>query len=330
MRRYNTTDLILDLFHTEDEMEDRKKIFLLGGTGFIGAVLTRQLQANRQMNELMMLVHRRTQFRELEQINTYTGSLESFDLSLLDQFSPDTFVHLARRSGRGRLGRYLAAWGGARANRRIISHLRGRTTTPHTIYVSGTLVYGDCGHIPVDETHPIQPTAFAREYIKAERPWMEALESGDIPVTIVRPPWIIGPGSWFDSFYLKSIKYRRKIPLFGDGKNLMSLLDVEDCAGLIAHAVRNSAPGRYYNLFAPGAHVTQLEFAEKLAGYTGVEIERLSTPEIEKRYGRTVREAFTFSNIVSTKHPELIAGYSFKHPTVDEMIRNNLSAGLLV
>ena len=311
-------------------MTERKRIFLLGGTGFIGAVLTRQLVANRQVNDLMMLIHRRARFRDLEQINTNTGSLGSFDLSLLDQFMPDTVIHLARMSGQGRIGRYIAALAGARANNRIINHLDRKPFKPHTIYVSGTLVYGDCGDIPVDEERPIHPIAFAREYIKAEEPWMAALRKGEIPVTILRPPWIIGKGSWFIDFYLNSIKYHRVVPLFGDGQNLMSLIDVEDCAGLIAHAVRNSEPRPYYNLFAPGACITQLEFAERLADYTKTRIERLSVPEIKSKFGQAVVEAFTFSNLSSTIHPEFISGYNFKHPSIDAMIRNNVQVDLSV
>ncbi len=309
-------------------MTPRKRIFLLGGTGFIGTALTRQLSADRQVNDLMMLIHRRAQLRDLEQVNTNTGSLGSFDLSLLDQFRPDTIVHLARKSGRGRIGRFLAAWGGARANNRIIDHLGRMPSKPHTIYVSGTLVYGDCGDVPVDEERPIHPIAFAREYIKAEEPWMAALREGVIPVTILRPPWIIGRGSWFAGVYLNSIRDHRVVPLFGDGRNLMSLIDVEDCAGLIAHAVRNSEPGRYYNLFVPGACITQLEFAERLARYTGAEIKKLSVSAIESRYGRALREAFTFSNVGATKHPEFLSGYDCKYPSIDAMIRNNLPDGL--
>jgi nucleoside-diphosphate-sugar epimerase len=282
------------------------------------------------MNDLMMLIHRMGRLRDLEQINTHTGSLGSFDLSLLDQFMPDTIIHMARMSGRGRIGRYLAALLGARANTRIINHLKRKPSKPHIIYVSGTLVYGDCGKVPADEEMPIHPTAFAREYIKAEKPWMAALRKGEIPVTILRPPWIIGKGSWFAGFYLNSIRDHRVVPLFGDGQNLMSLIDVEDCAGLIALAVRNSEPGRYYNLFVPGACITQLEFTERLAKCTGTEIRKLSGSEVKTRYGESIWEAFTFSNISSTKHPKFLAGYTFKYPSIDEMISNNLPAELYV
>lgn len=309
-------------------MMEKKKIFILGGTGFIGAALTRQLAENRRTNDLMMLIHRRAPLRELEQINTNTGSLGSFDLSLLDRFSPDTIIHMARMSGRGRTGRFFAAWNGARANRRIIDHLQLKESKSHVIYVSGTLVYGDCGDRPVDEDRPINPVAFAREYISAEKPWMDAMEKGVVPVTILRPPWIMGKGSWFAEFYLKSIREHRAVPLFGDGENWMSLIDVEDCAGLVAYAVRKAEPGRYYNLFSPGACVTQREFVERLAKKTGSEVKKFDADEVKGRYGLALWEAFTFSNFSSTKYPEFIAGYDFKCASVEEIIRNNLPAEL--
>jgi nucleoside-diphosphate-sugar epimerase len=309
-------------------MTERRKIFLLGGTGFIGTALTKQLSANRQTIDLLMLIHRSAPFRELEQVNLNTGSLGSFDLALFDRFQPDTIMHLARMSGRGRWGRSWAALRGAWANRRIIRHLERQKVRPHTIYVSGTLVYGDCGETPVDEDHPINPTAFAREYIRAEKPWMAKLEEGALPVSILRPSWIMGAGSWFAGFYLKSIREHRMVPLFGDGRNIMSLLDVEDCAGLIAHAASHAQPGRCYNLFCPGACLTQLKFAERLAEYTGCEIRRFSREEARRRFGQTSLEAFTFSNLSATRSPEFLGGYEFKHPSVDAMMQKNIPAEL--
>lgn len=315
---------------TRDNTIARKRVFLLGGTGFIGSALTRQMGASRHLYDLMLLIHRTAPFRELEQINTNTGSLGLFDLSMLDRYMPDAIIHLARMSGRGRLGRYWAALRGARANRRIVKHLGGLTAKPHVIYVSGTLVYGDCGDDPVDEERQLNPTAFAREYHKAELPWEDAMQTGQLPVTILRPPWIIGRSSWFAEFYLKSIKQHRVIPLFGDGENLMTLLDVEDCAGLIAHALKQAQPGNCYNLFAPGACLTQLEFARRLAKLTRAEIRPIDVSEVRRRCGQTVLEAFTFSNNCSTLHPEFIAGYKFQYPSVDAMIRNNLPAELII
>ena len=309
-------------------MTARRRIVLLGGTGFIGSALTQKLAADRGTWDLLMLIHRQANLRVLEQTDTVTGSLSSFDLGRLDRFAPQTILHLARLSGKGRWGRLWAATRGARANARIIRHLAARPAKPHVIYVSGTLVYGDCGAEPVDETRPIQPIAFAREYLRAERPWMSALENGAIPTTILRPAWIMGQGSWFEEIYVKGIRIHRTIPLFGEGRNLMSLLDVEDCAGLIQHAVREAKPGRYYNLFAPGACVTQQEFVERLAKLTGAEVRRVAESSIRRQYGQAMLEAVTFSNRSATQYPEFMGGYSFKFPLVDDMIRHNLPAEL--
>lgn len=313
---------------TQLQMTQRRRIFLLGGTGFIGSVLTSQLVANRQANDLMMLIHRSARFRELEQINTNTGGLGTFDLSMLDRFRPDTIVHLARMSGSGQLGRFLAGRAGAKANRRLVCYLECQPYRPHVIYVSGTLVYGDCGEDDVDEGRSLNPIAFAREYNLAEQPWETAMHAGKVSVSILRPPWIVGGNSWFAEIYLKSIRNHRMIPLFGDGKNLMSLIDVEDCAGLIAHAVSEAEPGCCYNLFTPGACITQLEFAQRLAMFTRAEIRQIDAPEIRRRYGQAMQEALTFSNNSSTRHPKFIAGYKFRHPSVDEIIRHNLPAEL--
>lgn len=303
----------------------RKRVFLLGGTGFIGSAVTRQLAADRAATELAMLVHRTAPLRELEQVNTTMGSLRNLDLAMLDRFKPDTVVHLARMSGRGRVGRWWAAWQGTRANRRLAANLRRREKPPHVIYVSGSLVYGDAGTAPVDESSPLRPIAFAREYINAERPWMEAAEDGTLPATILRPPWIFGRASWFGQIYLQSIKTHGSVPLFGDGENLMSLLDVEDCAGLIRHAMEHAQPGRCYNLFAPGACITQREFAERLSRATGCPVWQLTDADVRHRYGAAMLEAVTFSSRMATQYPEFIDGYAFKFPTVDHMIWHNLA-----
>lgn len=312
----------------ETRMAQRRRIFLLGGTGFIGRAVTRLLCADRTAHDLRLLIHRTAPFRELEQVDSHTGSLPRLDLALLDRFSPETIVHLARMSGRGKIGRWLAARRGARANARLLAHLRTMSTPPHVIYVSGTLVYGDCGDSPVDEASPLRPLAYAREYIRAEQPWMDALQAHELPVTLLRPPWIIGPGSWFDSFHLAHLRRHGTVPVFGDGRNVMSLLDVDDCAGLIVHAIRHAAPGKVHNLFVPGTSLTQLDFAQKLATATGALLECLDAEEIRRRHGAAVLEAFTFSHRSATRYPEFLAGYAFKHPTVEDMIRHNLPADL--
>jgi len=310
-------------------MEKRKRIFILGGTGYVGSAVVRNLSVKKNDYTLLMLTRRAQVIKDLEHINTWSGNLVSFRLSLVDDFNPDTIIHMARMGGSDVAGRLIAALRGKRANKRLLNHLQNMPHKPHIIYVSGTLAYGDCGRGQVSEDTPVSPVSFARQYIIAEKPWMKALEEGTYPVSILRPPWIIGNSSWFKVFYINYMRKNGKIPLFGEGYNLMTFLDVDDCAGLIAHATEIGQPGLYYNLFTPGSCMPQMEFASRLSETTGLPVIRITKQEMEKTFGRTLLEALTFSGHITTNYPEFISGYRFLYPTVDEMIRKNLPEDLL-
>lgn len=305
-------------------MKDRVKVFILGGTGFIGSALMDIFRKNSSGYQVMMLINKHFPYKDLEMFNTYTGDLGSFDLKLIDEFRPDFIIHMARMRGTGRIGRLIAARSGSIANERLIKHLKKTEKPPHIIYLSGTLVYGDCGDEEVTENHLLQPVSFAREYIIAEKPWIAAMHEKKLPISILRPPWIVGKGSWFKQYYIRSISNYNKLSLFGKGCNWMSLIDVEDCAGLIEHSLRNAEPGECYNIYTPGCILRQKEFAERISSITGSHVSEEDSEQIIKLYGKTIWEAFTFSLFSSTNHPGFINGYRFKHPTADYILKNNL------
>ena len=305
-------------------MEEIVKVFVLGGTGFIGTAVMDIFRKNPVRYQVMMLINKHFPHKDLELFNTYTGDLSSFDLRLVDEFKPDFIIHMARLRGAGRIGRQIAARRGAQANERLISHLKKAEKPPHIIYLSGTLVYGDCGDEPVDENHLLNPVSFAREYIIAEKPWMTAINEKKLAVSILRPPWIIGKGSWFRKFYASSISNYNEFNLFGEGCNWMSFIDLEDCAGIIEYSLSNASPGECYNIYTPGCILRQKDFIERISSITGSRVRQLGREQIIKLYGKTNWEAFTFSMLSSTNHPGFINGYRFKHPTIDDILKNNL------
>ena len=248
-----------------------KRVLLLGGTGFIGSHVLSALRDTDDV-QLMVLGHRQIDYRLLEDVNLVVGSLPRLDLTWLESFRPDTIVHLARLSGRGRLGRSLAARRGRIANERLIAWLRQRSPETHVLYVSGTLVYGDHGTREVDERTALRPISFARQYSRAEEPWVEASETGELPVTIVRPPWVVGSGSWFHHYYVRPALEHGSVPLYGSGGNWMTFLDVSDCAGAIVHLAARAEGGGIFNLFTPGQMAPQFEFARVLAETMGVPV----------------------------------------------------------
>jgi nucleoside-diphosphate-sugar epimerase len=244
------------------------------------------------------------------------GSLERFPWRTLETDPPDVVFHLARIAGRGGIRGVVTRIRNRVANERLLLALASWSRPPLVIYVGGTLAYGSRGEELVTEETPLAPTSFARHYHTAERPWLRAQRGNDAPVIVVRPAWILGPGSWFEAYYARFIREERSVPLYGPGDNWMSLLHVDDCAGLLEHTARHALTMSAVNAFA-GPPLRQTELAERLARVAGLPVRRVPLHEIERRYGRAVREAFTFSARVGTVHTALHGAYQARHQDLD-------------
>lgn len=288
-------------------------VLVLGGTGFIGSAVIDQLRKSGQ--NILAAVHRTRP--ESESLHTIRADIRSFNWHLLDENPPKAIIHLARIPGRRKLTRYIAGWRGYLASKKLIRWMKSIKNPPHLVYVSGTLVYGDCDGAVVDETAPLNPIAFQKDYIRAEYPFLEHLGS-DLPISIVRPPWVIGPGSWFQQFYVEPFRQTGKIRQYGDGKNMMSLIHVDDCARQIKEVALTSERGNVYNLFScePISHA---EICSTTADILQAEISKMSDQQLLKKYGKTVYEALTFSSRITSRH-SLIQQSDNRYPTVRQAI----------
>jgi uncharacterized protein len=235
----------------------------------------------------------------------------------LEADPPDVIFHLARIPGRGGIRGALTRIRNRLANERLLLWAAGCARPPLVVYVGGTLAYGSHGEELVTEQTPIDPISFSRDYHRAEVPWLRAMRGNDAPVIIARPAWVLGPGSWFEAYYRRFMREERAVPLYGDGDNWMSLVHIEDCAGLLAHIARCALPMSVVNVFA-GPPLRQAELAERLARITTLPIRRIPLDDLERQFGRAVREAFTFSARIGTVHDALHASYQLEHQNLDD------------
>lgn len=285
---------------------------VLGGSGFLGAPLVRRLGAAGVRTTC--LLHRRP--LPVPHVGVLRGSLDRFPWRTLEDDPPDVIFHLARIPGRGGIRGALTRVRNRVANERLVMALAGFTRPPLVVYVGGTLAYGSHGEEPVTEQTVLTPTSFSRDYHRAELPWLRALRDHDVAVIVARPAWVLGAGAWFERYYRRFIEAERAVPLYGPGDNWMSLVHVEDCAGLLEHAARHALPMSIVNVFA-GPPLRQAELAERLARLTSFPIRRVRLDEVERRFGRAVVEAFTFSARIGTVHEALHAGYRIEHQDLD-------------
>jgi nucleoside-diphosphate-sugar epimerase len=285
---------------------------VLGGSGFLGAPLVRRLCAAGVRTTC--LLHRTP--LPVAEAGVVRGSVDRFPWRTLEEDPPDVIFHLARIAGRGGIRGAATRLRNRVANERLLLALATWARPPLVVYVGGTLAYGSHGEEPVTEQTPLAPTSFSRDYHQAELPWLRALRENDAPVIVVRPAWVLGPGAWFEAYYQRFLRAERAVPLYGPGDNWMSLVHVEDCAGLLEHTARRALPMSVVNVFA-APPLRQAELAERLARLAALPIRQVPLDDLERRFGRAVREAFDFSARVGTVHQALHDGYRVEHQDLD-------------
>ena len=295
---------------------------MLGGSGYLGAPLVRRLS---QAGVRTTCLQHRSVLPDVA-VQIVRGSLDRFPWQRLEHDPPDVIFHLARIPGRGGLRGILTRARNRLANQRLVRALAGWQRPPLVVFVGGTLAYGSHGEAAVTEQTPISPASFSRDYHTAEVPWLRALRYNDVPVIVARPAWVLGRGSWFQAYYRRFLEVERAVPLYGPGDNWMSLVHVDDCAGLFVHTARHALPMSVVNVFS-WSPLRQSELAERLSRLTSLPIRRVSLDDIEQRLGRAVREAFTFSARIGTVHEALHGGYRIEHRDLDADLAALVGAG---
>ncbi len=284
-----------------------EKVLVIGGSGFAGRHLVAELKCK---GIDVYAIEHRVALAATEKITIVKGGIKAVDRKLIDTIRPDVVFHLARPTFPRlmKAGRILAARYAARLNRNLIKELEYSINPPTLVFASGSLMYGQ-SPVPATEDQPLRPISYARQYFPGEMPVLDALQKSRISVKIIRFPWLLGLGSWFDWFYLKTMREKHAIPLFGQGDNRMEIIDVKDAVKLMLRYADDQGGKGVYNILSSGA-ITQLDFISKLNLLTGYPVKdhrELFTGKIEKE----AIEAFTSTIVLATKYPEIPAGFQY-------------------
>ena len=123
----------------------------------------------------------------------------------------------------------------------------------HIVLVSSVSVYGQTNAELVSESTPCQPEGpYASSKFYAEVAASQLTEPAGIPLTILRMATIYGEGDPGNVARLMDAIDRRRFVWIGSGKNLKSLVHVDDAATACCQAAMNPAPemSRAYNISA--------------------------------------------------------------------------------
>lgn len=277
-----------------------KRVLVIGGTGFIGKILTEKL-ISKGYNVTM--VEHKTPI-QTKNTNIIKGGLERVNLDILKEF--DIVFHLGRMSAKNSLVRLIKSILGYIINARIIRSFHNIENKPKLVFFSGSLVYGF--RREAYENTQLKPISYQRFYFLQEMPFLREIKS--LPIYIFRLPWVWGYGSWLKSFFIDKTKYGY-VPMYLDGNNTMTIIDVEDCVNLVLEIVNNCEPD-IYNITSP-ITIKQKDLCCAISEYLKLPIKKFGSISVIIRYGFETYEAFKFSLKLETLHESIYRTYKFKY-----------------
>jgi len=235
-------------------------VLVTGGTGFIGSALVPRLIAAGHTPRLLVR-RRRVDPAPSSTVEVVEGDVSDPATVRTALDGADTIVHLAAATSSGRLDPAVAFRVNVGAASALVEAMRG--TTAPLVVVSTQHVY-----LP-------SPGLYGRTKRMADRIF---LESG-LPVTILRPSLVYGPGTRGVFVRLAGLVQRLPvIPVIGSGTWRMRPLFLDDLVDVIlAVLARPKLAGRIYDVGGPD-DVTYDQFLAAICAALGRRCRTLHLP----------------------------------------------------
>jgi dihydroflavonol-4-reductase len=248
------------------------KVFLTGGTGFIGGEIARQLRARG--DEVACLVRDPERAAELSALGCtlVPGDLSDDEAIQAGMAGCDAVIHAAAMYEVGIPARQRPAMyeANVRGTERILRAVL-EEKIPRVVYVSTVGIFGNTHHEIVDETYEHSGREFTSYYeetkLEAHRIAKRLIEREDLPCVIVQPGGVYGPGDTSQIADLLEQFFAGRMPLIPFPELGICLSHVEDIAGGILLALDRGKLGETYVISGPAT--TMREAIGIVAGLTG-------------------------------------------------------------
>lgn len=261
------------------------KVLIVGGTRYLGREV--MIRLAERGDEVTVLNRGRTECVLPDNVTCATADITE----------PQTIVQ-ALEGERFDTCLHMIAMNGARAAR-VIDSVWG--IIDHYVQCGSTGVFMPLQRCPADETEPVDPPApeWGGFGAKAESDEVarELCAEYDLPLTILRPTNIMGPGDipidlfgGRDPEFFQNVIDQGVIRIPNRGEGLLQPGDVRDLADAFVLAIDQPEKVGEYNISSPYA-ITHNYYAELLADALGVEAEAEHIPveELIEEYEGTDR-----------------------------------------
>ena len=311
----------------------KKKVFITGGSGFLGINLIRYL-LERDYEVVSYDLLEFDYIDCINRVNSFVGDIRDYDNVLASMKGCDIVVHTAAALPLYSEGDIFTTDINGTKNILQAAHENG---IERVVHISSTAVYGIPDHHPLiesDKVDGVGPYGMAK--IKAEEVCFEYREMG-MTVPIIRPKSFIGPERLgvFALFY-DWAKDGKGFPMIGSGKNRYQLLDVEDlCQAIyLTMTLEKDIVNDTFNIGAKEfttmkedyqAVLDEAGFGKKIKGFPAtpmiITLRILEKFKLSPLY-KWVYETASKDSFVSIEKAEKVLGYKPEYSNKDALLRN--------
>lgn len=240
-----------------------------GGTGVTGRVLVRKLCATGCRVRVCVRPSSDRSVLDGLPVEWFEGDVFDADVTAAAAKDVDYIFHVAAAYRDARLTAADQTLVHVRSTQLLAKAAHCNPRFKRFVHVSTVGVLGHIARPPADETSPYNPgDSYQQSKAEGERWLLQFAESHGLPLVVVRPAAIYGPG---DRRLLKAFRMARLrvVPLLGSNRGLYHLIHIEDLVDflmLVAHHPR--ALGEVFICGNPSA-ITIQEMIATVAEHLG-------------------------------------------------------------
>lgn len=262
------------------------RVFVTGGTGFVGAAVINHLLANK--DEVVALVRSEKSAEELKArgVKVLKGTIDDVDVLREGASQVDAVMHLAF------IHNFADLEGCCATDRAAITAMGDALVKSSTagsspkalVVTSGTMMLKQ--GVLVDEDSPLDDGSyFAKARGPSEKVALDYAKKG-VRASVVRfPPTTYGPGmSGFTGYYIQSAIQKGVAVYVGDGENHWAAGHRDDAAAIFRLAAEKAEPGSIFHASTQEG-VTLKDIANTVGKALGVPTKSIEAAQAEEYFG---------------------------------------------
>ncbi len=249
-----------------------------GATGFLGSALTTELIKCQQTVRILARDEKKALQQFGDAVTIIKGDITDEEQVRRAVDGATTIYHCVGRLYHPSVPTELYYQTHVEGTDILLKACQGQAQLQRIVHVSTTGVQGITGEVPVTEDAPFAPTnSYEATKLEGESLVLKAYQEQGLPISVVRPGLVYGPGDLHLLGFFRSIK-KGVFRVINGGKALLHPVYIDDMtAAMLLCAEQSQAAGRVYNI-AGDRPVTIHELATAIAHALGRDLPAGSIP----------------------------------------------------